>query len=140
MDRSQNIFRTIVRKDRLTGLSAVMRFKACMIVTFKGYSKKSPPGKWRLSVDLSHPNEASVNDGISSASCSLSYVSVDETADIILKLGRNTQLAKMDIIRHVFTLKIILEYTHGTKKPDAFLHVSDTKRKQSKYSWGFLGC
>ena len=29
--------------------------------------------------------------------CSLSYASVDNTADIILKLGRNTQLAKMDI-------------------------------------------
>ena len=59
--------------------------------------KKSQPGKWRLIVDLSHPDGLSVNDGISSALCSLSYASIDKAADIVLRLGRNTQLAKLDI-------------------------------------------
>ena len=67
------------------------------ICRFGVIPKKSQPGKWRLIVDLSHPNEASMNDGISSALCSLSYASVDDAADIILKLGRNTQLAKLYI-------------------------------------------
>ena len=59
--------------------------------------KKSQPGKWRLIVDLSYPMEASVNDGIDSGVCSLSYASVDDAADTIIQLGRDTCLAKLDI-------------------------------------------
>ena len=60
---------------------------------------KSQPGKWRLIIDLSHPDGSSVNDAISSALCSLSYASVHDAADIILQLGRNIQLAKLDMMR-----------------------------------------
>ena len=35
--------------------------------------KKHKPNKWRLIVDLSSPNGASVNDGIDKETCSLSY-------------------------------------------------------------------
>ena len=59
--------------------------------------KKSQLGKWRLIVDLSYPNGASVNDGIDAAVCSLSYASVDDAADTIIQLGRDTCLAKLDI-------------------------------------------
>ena len=84
-------------KGRITGPFGSNEVQGVHISRFGVIPKKSQPGKWRLIVDLSYPNEASVNDGISSALCSLSYASVDEAADIILKLGRNTQLAKMDI-------------------------------------------
>ena len=53
--------------------------------------------KWRLIVDLSHPTGSSVNDGISSNLCSLHYASVDDAVDIIKKLGRGTQLVKLDV-------------------------------------------
>ena len=42
--------------------------------------KKSSPGKWRLIIDLSSPSEGSVNDGIASPQCSLSYPTVHEAA------------------------------------------------------------
>ena len=59
--------------------------------------KKNRPGKWRLSVDLSSPEGASVNDGISREMCSLSYVSIDSIVDCILKLGKGALMAKIDI-------------------------------------------
>lgn len=59
--------------------------------------KKNKPGRWRLIVDLSSPEDASVNDGIEKEICSLSYTSVDAVADKVLALGRGAMLAKMDI-------------------------------------------
>ena len=55
-----------------------------------GAVPKSTPGKYRLIVDLSHPENQSVNDGISESRCSLSYVSVEEAAQTVLELGRGT--------------------------------------------------
>ena len=40
--------------------------------------KKGKPGKWRLIVDLSSPEGASVNDGVDKEKSSLSYTSVDQ--------------------------------------------------------------
>ena len=62
-----------------------------------GVIPKSQPGKWRLIVDLSSPEGRSVNDGISPEWCSLSYISVDEVAAVVVQLGRGAQLAKLDI-------------------------------------------
>lgn len=45
--------------------------------------------KFRLIMDLSHPNGGSVNDGISPSLCSLCYSSVDEAVDI-RNLDRDT--------------------------------------------------
>ena len=53
--------------------------------------------KWRLIVNLSHPAGHSVNDGISSALCSLNYVILDDAIQQILNLGRGCMLAKIDI-------------------------------------------
>ena len=49
--------------------------------------KPHQPGKWRLIVDLSHPKDASVNDGVEASLCSLSYTSVEVAAAIILDKG-----------------------------------------------------
>ena len=59
--------------------------------------KKHQPGKWRLIVDLSHPSGHSVNDGIPKPLCSLSYITVDSAIAEIMKLGRGTLLAKVDV-------------------------------------------
>ncbi len=62
-----------------------------------GVTPKSTPGKWRLIVDLSSPAPHSVNDGISKAISSLSYVSVSDAARAIVDRGRGSLLAKVDI-------------------------------------------
>lgn len=59
--------------------------------------KAHQTNKWRLIVDLSHPTGSSVNDGISPDQCSLHYASVDDAVNIIQKLGRDTELVKLDI-------------------------------------------
>ena len=55
------------------------------------------PEKWRLILDLSHPEGNSVNDGISSQWSSLAYVSIDHVVQAVVRLGRNTLMAKRDI-------------------------------------------
>ena len=59
--------------------------------------KRHQTGKWRLIVDLSHPEGASINDGIPPERCSLKYPSVGDVVQIVHALGRGTQLAKWDI-------------------------------------------
>ena len=58
---------------------------------------KALTGKWRLIVNLSAPEGASVNDGIKEGLCSLSYISVDDAARAILKKGPGALMAKVDI-------------------------------------------
>ena len=62
-----------------------------------GVIPKASSGSWRLITDLSSPLDVSVNDGIQSKYCSLSYVTVDEIASQALNLGRGTLMAKADI-------------------------------------------
>ena len=69
-----------------------------------GVIPKADPGKWRLILDLSSPHGNSVNDGIAKELCSLSYVSVDDIATRVLKLGRGALVAKFDLkaaYRHI---------------------------------------
>lgn len=54
-------------------------------------------GKWRLITDLSYPHGQSVNDGIDPSLCSLVYSTVDDVADVVVKLGRDALLSKVDI-------------------------------------------
>ena len=46
---------------------------------------------------MSHPEGASINDGIPPERCSLRYPTVDDAVQLIQGLGRGTQLAKWDI-------------------------------------------
>ena len=66
-----------------------------------GVIPKGPPeaNKWRLIVDLSSPEGASINDGIGSHLTSLSYVGVKDAAEGIRMFGVGAQLAKVDIKR-----------------------------------------
>ena len=59
--------------------------------------KSSQPGKWRLIIDLSHPEGGCVNEGIRADLCSLVYCSIDNAVDVILDLGQGSLLAKMDL-------------------------------------------
>ena len=62
-----------------------------------GVIPKGHTGKWRLIVDLSHPKDHSVNDGISKPLCSLKYVTIDDAIKEIIWLGPGALLAKIDI-------------------------------------------
>ena len=59
--------------------------------------KTGRPGRWRLIIDLSSPEQSSVNDGISNELSSLSYLSVDDLIAEVVRRGRGTLVAKMDI-------------------------------------------
>ena len=61
--------------------------------------KKNQPGKWKLIVDVPHPEGRSVNDGISCELCSLQYIRMEEMVRKLLELGPGVQMAKMDIER-----------------------------------------
>ena len=61
--------------------------------------KKSKPGKFRLILNLSAPEGASVNEGISKELATLAYVSLDKVAETAAKLGPGAWLAKMDIMQ-----------------------------------------
>ena len=68
----------------------------CQISPFGVIPKRYQPGKWRLIVDLSSPDRASVNDGIDARLCSLEYPSVHDAARLGRVLG-NAMLAKLDL-------------------------------------------
>lgn len=59
--------------------------------------KPKQPGRWRLILDLSSPEGHSINDGIDPDISSVSYASVDDAVTQILRLGRGTMMAKVDI-------------------------------------------
>ena len=69
----------------------------CTVAGFGVIPKNHQPNKWRLIIDLSHPQGNSINDGIPQHLCSLSYVSVDDAILNILQSGKGTTLAKIDI-------------------------------------------
>ena len=62
-----------------------------------GVIPKGLTGKWRLIVDMSHPEGASTNDGISESLSSLTYVGIDDATRAIQFYGKGALLAKVDI-------------------------------------------
>lgn len=62
-----------------------------------GVIPKKATDTWRLIVDLLAPRGASINDGISHETASLSYVTIDIIADRVRSQGKGTMLAKLDI-------------------------------------------
>jgi hypothetical protein len=59
--------------------------------------KNHQPGKWRLIVDLSSPASKSVNDGIPSDLCSLTYMRLEQVVLRVLELGVGAKMAKFDV-------------------------------------------
>ncbi|XP_065908270.1 uncharacterized protein [Dysidea avara] len=81
---------------RISGPYPPSTFPGVQINRFGVIPKNHQQDKWRLITGLSHPSGSSVNDGIPSQLCTLTYVTVDEAILSILKSGRNTMLAKID--------------------------------------------
>ena len=64
-----------------------------------GVIPKKTPGKWRLIIDLSSPEGASVNDGVSTDLCSMKYISVEHATRAVTAKGQGALLAKVDVAR-----------------------------------------
>ena len=62
-----------------------------------GVIPKGQLGKWRLIMDLPHPQGHSVNDAINPDLCSLTYTTVEKVAQQAMSLGRGALMAKVDI-------------------------------------------
>ena len=86
-----------VTQQRVAGPFHASAVPKIHISRFGVIPKNHKPNKWRLIVDLSHPTGHSVNDGISTHLCTLTYITVDTAIEHILTLGAGTQLAKIDI-------------------------------------------
>ena len=86
-----------VNLQRVAGPHPPSLLPNCQISRFRVIPKNSQPGKWRLIIDLSHPKDESVNDGISKYLCSLKYITLEDAIQQILALGPGSLLAKIDI-------------------------------------------
>ena len=58
---------------------------------------KGSPGTWRLIVDMSSPDRASVNDAIRESLYSLTYIGTKDAARGISAHGRGALMAKVDV-------------------------------------------
>ena len=66
-------------------------------ISMFGVIPKGTPGKWQLIVDLSAPEESSVNDGVDISICSLQYVKVENAAREVAKQGYDAWMAKINV-------------------------------------------
>ena len=82
---------------RISGPYPTSAYPDVHVSRFGVIPKNHRPNKWRLITDLSHPPGCSVNDGIPPTLCSLSYVTIDDAILKILRCGKGTMLAKIDI-------------------------------------------
>ena len=88
---------TEVKKGHLVGPLVPAHFPFVQTSSLGAVPKKHTQNKWRLILDLSHPKNASVNDGIDRSLCSLSYMKVDDVVQEILSMGKGCLLAKIDV-------------------------------------------
>ena len=70
------------------------------------------PGSWHLLLDLLFPEGFSINGRTDTDICSLSYVSVDDVARLIIAHGLEAALAKVDKKRVYWIVLILLKDRH----------------------------
>ena len=84
--------------------------------------KHHQPGKWRLILDLSWPAGHSVNNGIAGEDYSLQYMKVDDIIAGMMRLGRDSLMAKFDVQNAYHIVPVHTEDCRllGMKWRDAF--------------------
>lgn len=83
-----------------------------LIISPLGVVPKKEPGKFRLIHHLSHPKGASVNDGINSQACAVTYTSFDAAISWVRRYGQGTLLAKADMEAAFRLLPVHLDSMH----------------------------
>ena len=101
-----NYLPTEITAARVAGPFAHSLAQNGQISRFGVIPKHHKPDSWRLIIDLSHPHDHSVNDGIPPSLCSIKYISIDDAINQILSLGRGTMMAKIDI-KNTFRLLLV---------------------------------
>ena len=99
-EQNPDVMQKYLAKEKALGRVVVVNPEDCGPIHINHFGvipKKHQPGKWRLIVDLSHPRGASINDGVDSQLCSLSYTSVEAAATKVLELGLGSLIAKLDL-------------------------------------------
>ena len=86
-----------VRLGRVVGPMQVQELPGAQVSRFGVIEKPHQPGKFRLIVDLSHPEGQSVNGGIERELCTLQYTSIDAAVARVCARGTGARLAKFDI-------------------------------------------
>lgn len=86
-----------VSKGRMIGPLPRRLEDLCHVSRIGVILKGHTPGKWRLITNLSFPEAASVNDGISPMLCSITYTTVEKVAIAAMSLGQGALLAKLAI-------------------------------------------
>ena len=85
------------KQGRVLGSFPPGELKSIHINRFGAIPKHHQPNCWRLIVDLSYPDGASVNDRVSKELCSLQYIKIDHVAEAAIQHGRGAELGKIDI-------------------------------------------
>ncbi len=86
-----------VAERRVWKINETSQVDGIQVSPFGVIPKKDKPGRWRLIVNLSAPEGASVNDGIAKELARVAYTSVDEVVTRVLELGKGTMIAKADV-------------------------------------------
>jgi len=86
-----------LQAGQIACVSPVERAQGVHISPFGVTPKKGKANCWRLILDLSFPDDKSMNDGICKEWCSLQYLSMSEVVDEVLSKGQRALLGKMDI-------------------------------------------
>ena len=89
--------KTELNQNRVAGPFTPPAVTGGPISRFGVIPKHHQSDKWHLIVDLSHPNDYSVNDGIPGTLCSLQYITIDAAVKTVSLLGPGTLMAKIDI-------------------------------------------
>ena len=93
-----NYLGTEVASYRVAGPFPSPPFPRLQCSRFGVIPKKLQPGKWRLILDLSSPEDHSVNAGIPREPFSIRYISVDVAIKVLMELGPGTLMAKFDVL------------------------------------------
>ena len=88
---------TELAAGRIAGPFDPHELQEVIVSHFGVIPKANQAGKWRLILDLSSPKDSSVNDGIPSELCSLSYITTDDAVEKVMELGIGCLLAKVDV-------------------------------------------
>ena len=97
LEHAEVVTEYIMKEGRIAGSFPHSLIPGAHTSRFGVIPKSHQPGKWRLIIDLSHPKQHSVNDGIPKELRSISYISTDDAIGQILTIGKNCLLAKIDI-------------------------------------------
>ena len=96
-DVVDNYLQEEVSRARVAGPFPHSAVPISQISRFGVIPKHHKPDSWRLIIDLSHPHDHSINNGIPPSLCSIKYITIDDAINQIISLGRGTMMAKIDI-------------------------------------------